>query len=344
MDTKRDISVDVVRGLAILTMVAANIAALILAEPHPFWFRLYGTFAAPLFIMMSGMMVVHTTRSKSRSFSYYAVRGGMVMIMGALVDMLIWKDWPFLNIDVLYLIGLSLPIAYLCSRLPLAAHWAVAALILAVTPLLQNVLGYADAPIEITVWGEVYRAENHVSILNHWLVDGWFPIFPWTAFAVFGSAFGRLRSRETLPVRMGTARGAAFVTGVLPVGAILWWQWPGDLLTRDGYSELFYPVTMGYAVTAVGVALLAFMAVDFNPGLRVYAPLQALGEASLFMYVIHLAIGEYILSPLLGTIALPRFLVVYTILMAVLIGLAYGLRKVRAVWKPRPFLVKFLIG
>ena len=48
----RDIAIDIVRGLAIFTMVAANMAAYVLAEPHPFGLRLYGTFAAPLFLSL----------------------------------------------------------------------------------------------------------------------------------------------------------------------------------------------------------------------------------------------------------------------------------------------------
>lgn len=46
----RDKTIDILRGLAIFTMIAANISPYVLIEPHPFWFRLYGSFAAPLFI------------------------------------------------------------------------------------------------------------------------------------------------------------------------------------------------------------------------------------------------------------------------------------------------------
>ena len=50
----RDKTIDILRGLAIFTMIAANISPYVLIEPHPFWFRLYGSFAAPLFILISG--------------------------------------------------------------------------------------------------------------------------------------------------------------------------------------------------------------------------------------------------------------------------------------------------
>lgn len=47
---KRDIVIDIIRGLAIFTMIAANMAGKLFAEPHPFGFRLYGSFAAPVFV------------------------------------------------------------------------------------------------------------------------------------------------------------------------------------------------------------------------------------------------------------------------------------------------------
>ena len=59
----RDLSVDVLRGLAIVTMVAANLAAEMLRQPHPFWLRAYGSFAAPTFVVVAGMMVGFTTKT-----------------------------------------------------------------------------------------------------------------------------------------------------------------------------------------------------------------------------------------------------------------------------------------
>ena len=344
MAGRRDISVDVVRGLAILTMVAANVGGMALEEPHPFWFRLYGTFAAPLFIMMSGMMVVRTAAATDRGLKYYLVRGGMVMLVGVLLDIIVWQIYPFISVDVLYLIGLSLPIAYLAARTPAVCQWGAALGIVVATPMLQYALGYADFPREITLAGDLTQAPNHVSVLNHWLVDGWFPVFPWLAFSLFGAALGGLRARSNSAAGFATIRGAGAAFVVLAGGIFLWWQNPGALLTRQGYSELFYPPTIGYILTAAGVAILAFSFVDLKPALFLYAPLQALGEASLFMYILHLTVGEYVILPITGKNDRVEFLTIYVVLMAVLIAVAYGLRLGRAQWRSRPFLVRFLIG
>ena len=94
-------------------MVAAN-----LAKPQPaffcghthFWFRLYGSFAAPLFVLLSGMIVAYTARRKGHGLGHFRARGAMMILVAALLEVLIWKFYPFLSVDVLYLIGVSLPL------------------------------------------------------------------------------------------------------------------------------------------------------------------------------------------------------------------------------------------
>lgn len=203
-------------------MVAANLGGLVLMEPHPFWFRIYGTFAAPLFIMVSGMMVAHTAAATDRKLKYYLIRGGMVIAAGALLDIAVWQMYPFISMDVLYLIGISLPIAYLTARFASVYQCGIALAIVLMSPLLQHVLGYADYPAEISLLGEVTRASNHTSILNHWLVDGWFPIFPWTAFAILGSAVGRWRVREDNDAKFAAPRWAVPSFAILAAGLLLW--------------------------------------------------------------------------------------------------------------------------
>jgi fucose 4-O-acetylase-like acetyltransferase len=57
MPRKRDVSVDALRGVAVFTMIASNLAAEVMSGSHPLLLRLFGSFAAPFFITISGMMV-----------------------------------------------------------------------------------------------------------------------------------------------------------------------------------------------------------------------------------------------------------------------------------------------
>lgn len=345
MVQKRDITIDILRGFAIFTMVAANMAAEVLAEPHPFWFRLYSTFAAPLFILISGMMVAYTAETKNYNLRHFLVRGGMIMAVGALVDVLVYKIYPFMAVDVLYLIGLSIPLANLSLHLNSLYRWIIVFLIFIATPVLQKILGYSDYPNEIYLWGEqVAEISNQTSIFNHWTVDGFFPLFPWTGFSLLGVNLARLRWKSRQHSTFG--RNTIFLLGssILIIGSIIWRFYPGSLLIREGYSELFYPPTIGYVMSSIGLILILFFIVDLKPAIVIYKPLQVLGESSLFLYVLHLALIEYVIAPLWPEKNIQTFLLIYVVLSCFLIVVAYGVRALKDRWKDRPFIIRFLFG
>lgn len=339
----RDKTIDILRGLAIFTMVAANMAGPVLVEPHPFLFRFYGSFAAPLFILISGMMVALTTQTKGHNLKYFLVRGMLVIAVGALIDVLIWKIYPFTTVDVLYLIGISLPLAYLFLRLNTPSQCLIVISIFFFTPFLQNIFGYADYPTEFFFPSGVLTIiiENQTNILNHWLVDGWFPIFPWLGFSLLGVILANLR------LKYKTFGGSVFfLTGIffLVSGSVIWYFYPGKFLTRAGYSEVFYPPTLGYIISAVGLIVLLFFIVDYKHSVIIYNPLQALGESALFMYILHLSLIEYVIVPIWSKVNFQTFLLFYIALSLLLILIAYGLRFFKVKWKDHPFIIRFLLG
>lgn len=337
----RDKTIDILRGLAIFTMIAANISPYVLVEPHPFWFRLYGSFAAPLFILISGMMVALTTQTKSHDFKYYLVRGILILVVGALIDVLVWNLLPFTTVDVLYLIGISLPIAYLFQRLNKSSQWLIVIIIFLATPVLQNIFGYSDYPSEFFLSGKpTIIIENQTPILNHWFVDGWFPIFPWLGLSFFGVILANLRLKYKIFGKNFILSGFC----LLIIGIVIWYLYPGKLLTRAGFGELFYPVTIGYITTTIGLIIILFSIVDYKNDIIAYSPLQALGESSLFMYIIHLVLGRFIIIPLWSKETMLSFLFIYLGLSIFLILIAYGLRILKSNWKDRPFIIQFLLG
>lgn len=338
----RDKTIDTLRGLAIFTMIAANLAGPVLADPHPFLFRFYGSFAAPLFILISGMMVAITTQTRSHDLKYFLVRGMLVMTVGALIDMLIWRIYPFTTVDVLYLIGISLPLAYLFQRLNAPYQWFIVISIFFLTPFLQNIFGYTDYPTEFFFpsGGLTIIIENQTNILNHWLIDGWFPVFPWLGFSLLGVILAKLRLKYKT-----FGESVFFLTGIflLLFGSVIWYLYPGKFLTRAGYSELFYPPTPGYIISAVGLIVLLFFIVDYKHSVA-YNPLQALGESALFMYILHLSLIEYVIVPMRTNENFQTFLLIYIALSLLLILIAYGLRFFKIKWRGHPFIIRFLLG
>lgn len=339
-DKPRDQSIDILRGLAIFTMVAANAAGNILEEPHPFLFRFYGTFAAPMFIFLSGMMIAQSKQKVNRGSIYYLIRGGLIVLMGMLIDILIWGHFPLVTFDVLYLIGFATPIAYYVSRMPKSARLAVALLIFALTPLLQPVFGYQRILKELPI-AQVASIQliPHLSeIGRHFFIDGWFPLFPWLGFALLGVALFPAR-QKTDPQKW------LFSALIISVGgAIFWFLNSGPLYTRDGYSELFYPPSWGYITTTIGLILLALSVV---PKLNVpwlSQILGNLGRCSLFIYTLHCLLIQYILNVFWPQVNFPEFAFIYVGFIGCLSLIALWVNRLKTAYPPKSFLLSFLLG
>ncbi len=177
-------------------------------------------------------------------------------------------------------------------------------------------------------------------------IDGWFPLFPWLGFSLLGVIFGEQRRKagSEFPSR-SFGRKKSFLIGIvfMTIGSFVWWLLPGKLLTRGGYSELFYPPTIGYIITAVGmISLLSAIVGEKHSG--VYSPVKALGESALFIYIFHNALIEYVISSAWPKEELQTFLIVYVSFLFLLILVAYGLRAVKIKWNGAPSFIRFLLG
>ncbi len=295
---KRDFSIDGLRGLAIILMVSANLAAVILIQPHPLWFRFLSSCAAPIFTFLAGAMVAKTMAEKKYPFSYYLRRGLILIGIGALIDVLVWQTLPFVSVDVLYFIGLSLPICALSGR----SKWVAVGVVAALTPIAQRYFGYADYSLD---WGLDIR---------HWLVDGFFPILPWLIFPLLGA----------LTWNLSVVRRRAAASICLVVGGILWTMFPGEMAVRDGYSELFYPPTLGFCLTMIGLIFALREWKLFPPGFVFF------GAHSLTVYVVHCVIIRYLWHPLFHNVSFISFAGVFVATLGLLAITVFSKRRIQA--------------
>ncbi len=335
--------IDALRGFAIFTMVAANLAGNILNPPHPFLFRFYGTFAAPIFIILSGMMVAMTNNNRSnRSIKYYLIRGLAVVFIGVFIDLAVWQYSPFTAFDVLYLIGISMPITYLATRLSNRILGFMTGGVFLLTPLLQSLLGYnvtaPDVPFTLNLNDYLIHSEIY---LHRFLIDGWFPLFPWLGFSLFGASLYRVQLAEGEAFWHWIERiGLLFLAG----GALLWYLFPGGLFVREGYSELFYPATLGYILTALGVMLLCYRAMKATQSWGGLVFLNRLGQCALLIYVVHYALIRYVFNVFLPHSSFPVFLLSYASLIMAMIFLAYAIHELKKIYPKKPAWISFLIG
>lgn len=343
--------IDALRGLAIILMVPANLSPYF-TEPHPMWFRILGSFAAPTFIMLSaGMVVLTGDRHDER---YYLKRGAIIIGVGMLLDILLWQIFPWTSFDVLYPIGLSLPLIYLLRRVDARELLYISVIIFLATYVLQAFFGYHAEPLE--VYFDDMFAPSIGRILQSWFIDGWFPIFPWLGYAVLGALFFRTLFRENSGVSnrflmLGatlTAIGFALLFVPLPFvrnladGAIL--------ESRGGYSEIFYPPTFAYIFTSIGIVMLFSALLRRTKFFGVLTVLGFFGRYSMMVYILHQVIGTLVIEP--ATIAMgydsitsgPWFTFVNLVVLGVIYAVCNGLERLKRRHRPESTILQVLIG
>jgi uncharacterized membrane protein len=338
----RDYGIDGLRGLAIVAMVASHLAREVLVEPHPMWLRVYGSLAAPLFITLAGMLIAQTSAKKHHPLSYYVERGLIILGLAAAVDVLLWGIYPFVGCDVLYLIGLAMPLTALFGRLRPAWQSGILVLILGLSGMLRHLFGYPEHVLNIALTDPTSELSGELpTILHQWIISGWFPALPWLFFSFLGVRLFQWRQAPSGSFALHVSRVAA---GLASLGAVCLWIVPTPIYERGGYSELFYPPTAAFVLVASGGVLLLF-ALSRHHWLQNSRPLILLGQCSLLMYIVHLAIIHWGVGTLLEDIELPLFLLVYAALLLVLVALAevveiYKRRSER----PLPFMLRLLLG
>jgi len=353
---QRDISIDIIRGIAIFIMLGANVVGYVTScTLHPMWFNILSSFAAPLFILLSGYMVAINSVKKHDSLSYYLIRGGMMILTAALVDVLIWHLIPFATFDVLYIIGLGMPVVYLLEKKSIGVKASFIAVVLAITVSLRFIWKYMDFPMEtdFTSSNADYSILTPFNLIKALLYDGWFPIFPWIAVPVLGSIFAHFRKKA----ENNFANIKVILIGMLLTIAGFAWLYFGytkehafDMLVqRDPYGELFYPTTIPFFLGAFGVALLIFAIVDKTRYGIVWQPLTVFGQTSLFNYILHSAIVAYIVTPVFGfkdkgLYPLSMGWTVYGLLVIVSFLLSWIVVVIKRKVKSKNFLFNFYFG
>jgi len=346
MDEQRDRTVDILRGVAILVMIAANSSATIFAEPHPFWFRCLTSVAAPLFVSLSGMMIRLSQIRKGYLFSYSIKRGFMLIGVAVFLDIAAWQMYPCTSFDVLYIIGISAPLAFLFGRIRRTSlQWILVVAIFLMTPVLQNLFGYTPYPSEFHFDGSYHIVVEHqTSVLNHLFLDGWFPIFPWLGFSLLGVMLGSYRW-EGGSIRTFCQKKMALIAfACLAIGILLKVLFPVHLLIRDGFGEVFYPPTVGFVIYTVGILLALFAVFDRISSSKLFEPLGTIGRSSLFLYILHVFAINYVFSLVFEGLDGIRFALFWLCFAAVVTVLAYGLRLLKRKWRQQPWFFRFLLG
>ena len=262
---KRNISIDALRGLAVLFMVQQHCIVWLWNEPwdsfnrimreHPVMLGMnqLGLLAAPLFILLAGAGAHLFTLRHEWRWQHLVKRGLFIMGAGYLLNLLVPAWFGPGSFYVLQLIGFCVIISVLLLRLSSPTLVVLSLAILAATAGLQQ---WLQTPLLLSA----ERMNNTAlpgGVLRLALVEGHFPVFPWLSFFCAGIVAGRAIARNR--------RLFLLVAGAVLLGA-------GLLLTFlyfRGYSFATYGpfyrlfVFLPYTYPAVPSTMLILAGISF---------------------------------------------------------------------------------
>ena len=331
--------IDWLRGLACLLMFQTHCYDAWLGGPARnskvyTWSQLGGTFPAPLFLFLAGIsfaIVVEKLRQKNFSLNQIAKktirRGAEILALGFLFRLqeyaiaLGWAPWTDLfRVDILNTIGVSLMmLGVMC--------WLVLSVIeqrpagesarsherprpgktasLVITALLTTVAISALTPLLWTTWRPRFLPWELETYINgvHNLgrpQSGFFPIFPWAAFAFAGLALGFLLTNARVKKIGAYAFPVIAGSGILLVFASKF----SDSLALNIYPVYdYWRTSPSFFVLRVGMLLLlttgAYVWCRWGAGEWGFSPMIQLGRTSLLVYWVHIELvyGKFSILP-----------------------------------------------
>jgi hypothetical protein len=272
-------SIDIIRGFAILIMIFANAYPYLYpVEYCPKLLRLLFSSAAPIFIFLSGVSL-RLAQENGKEIKSLILRAFQILFFAIIIDMLIWSISPFITMDVLYLISYSLLLTILLISFSDKIKLITAIVIVIFISVTNNYYNFELNEIPL---GRFFSENSLFLFLHHVFIDGWFPVFPWTGFTILGYLICKNRITLSKYSNYMLLSGITFIFGFSLLYNL-------ELVNlnpiRDGYTEIFYPVSIPFLFYIFGLFLLITPLFNFN--LWGFSLVSLFGKFSLPIYFIH---------------------------------------------------------
>lgn len=279
-------SVDFIRGIAILIMICANAYPyLAVSENCPFALRVLFSSAAPIFIFLSGFSLRLAIENNSTSKKLY-LRAFQILFIATFIDTLIWNIAPFYTMDVLYLISYSMLILLLMRSFSWKSILFLALLVFSLTGISSSSYHFELGELTLESFTFEYFSRD---IVRHICIDGWFPIIPWMGAALLGYILCERRHFLSKYAAVMLFNGIATFT-LFMLSLLLSFHEFNPV--RDGYTEIFYPVTLPFMIYMVSLyCLIVYMVVRDFPFNGI---ISTIGTYSLPIYLIHTVLIKFI--------------------------------------------------
>jgi len=254
-------SIDVLRALAILTMILVHFVENLSNDEHGYRFLwsladTLGSFSAPIFTFLVGAsfaISLDRHRRRGQTESEIAVRtmrrALLIFLAGLLFQVFIWLPGAVFDWDILTFIGASIVVLWAIRNRSTGTVLAAVVGIVTVSPLLRDWTGYAT---HWNSWVEYVHDFSAGDVAFGFLVHGYFPLFPWLVFPLLGMLAGRhIVTRGDAPFLLpGVVLVAVATAGVLLSGSVD--GAPGWYVSAIS----FYPASTTFLAGTVGVILV----------------------------------------------------------------------------------------
>ena len=195
---QRYLSIDVMRGAAIVLMVQVHFVDNLSSRPPTFgWLydtsTILGALSAPAFTFLSGVSYFlwvqkqEAQKRRNRDITRGTLRRGFFLFgLGLAFNFCLWLPEETFNWDILTLIGTSFLFLAFARKLPPPVLALMCGMVLIISPLLRTVGDFRS------YWEDnAYTYDfSFRDVLFGYIANGYFPVFPWIIFPVMGYVGG----------------------------------------------------------------------------------------------------------------------------------------------------------
>ena len=327
LQTKRLVSIDILRGLVIALMVLDHVrnffsnvgfrATDLTQTTVPLFLTRWVThLCAPSFIFLAGIAVylysVRRQPSRQQLSRYLIIRGLLLIFLELTIVRFGWIFDPTYTVSVagvLWAIGWSMIFLAVLIYLPIRMIAAFGILLIFGHNLFDNILAE-----QLGEWGWVWAVFHEPKMLTlfpgkNLLIS--YPLIPWIGVMAIGYAFGivfTLKKSQRLQLlwRLGIGCIAGFL--VLRFLNVYGDPKPWSVQANIPYTILSFinchksPPSLLYLLMTLGSALLLLHLFE-KYRIKIFKPLIIVGQAPLFLYIVHIWLIR--LSAIL--LALPQY-------------------------------------
>ena len=326
-------------------MIIANSSPYLLLTPHSVLLRLFCSIAAPLFIFLSGLSFYISFCNKV-NYVHKIYRAFYLLISAVVVDVFIWQIVPFQTFDVLYLISFGILINVLIFRFNYKIKLVLVVIFLFGSFIIQNKVGYRMINNDPLIGNFAWHNINLFFFFEfkRFLIDGWFPVFPWVGVAILGQVVAE--KLDFFHRNIGIIKFASIILAFL--FSLLVVLYDSNIIERDGYLELFYPSSISFIffeLFAIFFLVAQFFKLEISDNSK-FSFLKIMGRKSLLIYIYHAFIISFVFDKYFIPLQSIFFMVIIFIFLVscFLVGYLADIleKKYMLTWMPKA--VKTILG